>query len=142
MRRTPRAEAFLWAWLQASLRSDVMAELPNPEPHRDFRWHTHEQCLFSIVAATHHNTYRRNFSFCWTLEREQLRDLSDARCRAPTSHVARAWFPANASRRGHCLGIECPHLSPSCARHKWALPWARTRPGASCAAAFAARRCS
>ncbi len=142
-RRTPAAEAFLFTWLEACLRRDVLEQLPDPPQtrHPHFRWHTHEQCLYSIVAATHANQYRRNLWYCWVFERERVRELGAAHgpqhCEAPDSDAARSWLPANASRHGHCLGIECTHLSPRCPKGQWYLSWARTRPGGSCERAFA-----
>jgi hypothetical protein len=118
---------------------EALEQEPDPRHlrHPEFRWHTHEQCLFSLVSALRGNSYKRNLWFCWTMERERVRKLGQHRhCAAPMAAAARAWFPANASRRGHCLGVECPHLRETCARHLWMLPWIRTQPGSGCERAF------
>ena len=61
-RRSPAAVAFLWQWLKACLNHEMLAQEPDPRAtrHPKFRWHTHEQCLFSIVSALQHNDYRRH----------------------------------------------------------------------------------
>ena len=50
----------------------MLEALPNPEPHPEYRWHTHEQCMFSIVAALTRNDYARRLWFCWTWEPESV----------------------------------------------------------------------
>ncbi|KAL1526344.1 hypothetical protein AB1Y20_015058 [Prymnesium parvum] len=87
-RRTPAAEAFLWAWLQACLRKDMLEQEPDPvmTRHPEFRWHTHEQCLFSIVANLQQNVYARQLWFCWKLTEERL--VCTGSVVHPTRHAA------------------------------------------------------
>ena len=117
----------------------MLEALPNPEPHPEYRWHTHEQCMFSIVAALTRNDYARRLWFCWTWEPESVRELPrpgqpdpaaadprlNAACTHPGAIAARTWMPTNASRWGHCLAVECPRLAENCAepqRNGFMLP--------------------
>ena len=144
-RRTPRAEALLWEWLQACLRKEMLEELPNPMPHPDYRWHTHEQCMFSIVSALMDNEYTRRLWFCWTWEPASVRELppsstdamvADPRlrqpCREPDSTAARRWLPSHANNKGRCLAVECPGFARRCDLETTMFPWIQRRPGQAC----------
>ena len=144
-KHTPAAVEFLWRWLQACLNHDMLAQEPDPRAtrHPDFRWHTHEQCLFSLVAALTHNDYRRQLWFCWTLERASARELPllsgeavppdlTAPCSAPRTTMLRTWLPVNTTRWGHCIDVECPGLRRDCAWSEKMLPWFRQPPGSPC----------
>lgn len=131
-RRTPQAEALLWAWLSACLQKEMLEETPDPVStrHPEFRWHTHEQCMFSLVSALEGNTYSRQLWFCWELRRSAVRELGGNRtaltapCAAPTTKQMRLWLPPNATRRhGLCLGLECANLARHCGVARTAFAW-------------------
>ena len=62
--KSPAAEAFLTSWLRACQRPELMESQPNPKPHPQFQWHTHEQCLYAILAAQRPRD-RSELMFCF-----------------------------------------------------------------------------
>ena len=139
-RNTAAARAFLREWLQVSLRRDLLEPLPNPEPvHKEFAWHTPEQCLYSILAAlrggTSAHAYQMSLCFSWTRPRKWIYDrgkTSDRACDRPRAHEIRGWLPALPSRHNYCLSVECPRLYPDCEWAQAALPVYRVAPRTKC----------
>ena len=139
-RNTAAARAFLREWLRASLRRELLAPLPNPEPiHKEFAWHAPEQCLYSILAALQGgklaHAYQMSLCFSWTSPRKWIFDAgktSDRPCDRPRARDIRSWLPALPSQHGYCLSVECPRLSPDCEWAQAALPVYRVATGTRC----------
>lgn len=92
LRKSPESYAHLLEWLQACLHDDWIGPLPNPAPHPEFRWHTNEQCLFSLLMATG-VPYKRQLWFCWRHRIRSARFLDGHRvpCKRPSSELFARW---------------------------------------------------
>uniref|UniRef100_A0A7S0IYW6 Uncharacterized protein n=1 Tax=Calcidiscus leptoporus TaxID=127549 RepID=A0A7S0IYW6_9EUKA len=74
VRASPAASAFLLEWLRACLMPGITSPYPDPPPrHPNYRWHTYEQCVFTLLAAQRPAFYRRHLALCYTLETESAR---------------------------------------------------------------------
>lgn len=74
VRASPAATAFLLEWLHACLMPGITSPYPDPPPRNPhFRWHTYEQCVFTLLAAQRPTFYRRHLAMCYTLETESAR---------------------------------------------------------------------
>jgi len=49
VRKTRAAEALLAAWAAAMARPDLAPNRPDPAPHPEFRWHTHDQAVLNVL---------------------------------------------------------------------------------------------
>eukprot|EP00966_Prymnesium_polylepis_P219109 5070163-Prymnesium_polylepis.1 len=122
-RKSAAATAFLTSWLHACQQPELMESQPDPEPHREFQWHTHEQCLYSILAAQRPRD-RRELLFCFgewrvaaasELQLEQGVLVHSPGCgNPPTAARVRRWLPRSASTRGHCVEVECAQGASPC----------------------------
>ena len=131
-RNSLASRAFVREWLDACLQRTLLASLPDSKPHADFQWHTHEQCLYSIVAALRPRMHATRFKLCYSWARPMNIDRDDGACLRPSAVEIRQALPTLASAQGHCLALECPELTTSCAFGAMALPLYPATPGAPC----------
>lgn len=116
LRVGPEADAFVLAWLRACARDDWLGVSPDPTPRQPhFRWHTFEQCLFTLLAAQRPRMYRRRLMFHWVMLPECARDLpypsydgptTQGQCR-PTWRDAVGWAPQRPTSDGLCMVVVC-----------------------------------
>ena len=109
-RNTPSARAFMNDWLSACLRRDLLESQPNPLPHRDFQWHTHEQCLYAILSALQPRSHRRFARYSrYSRYSRYLCYLRDPL--GPLAALAQASYACLATPCTRLLSTPAPHMS-------------------------------
>ena len=94
LRKSAAAYNVLHEWLKACLHDEWIGPAHNPHPHPAFRWHTPEQCIFSVLAATSTRPYKRRLWFCWRHRRQNahfLNEPDDRPCKRPTRLASANW---------------------------------------------------